>query len=106
MDFLNNASISLNSKFNLFYDTVSSYVDNHVPVTKMNKKDLKLHSKPWVNQKIQRLVKYHDKLHRKLNRNFSYNTEYLYRRFRNRIVNEPQVQQTKLLKLISYKSQI
>ena len=32
MDFLNNTNISLNSKFDLFYDTVSSYVDNHVPV--------------------------------------------------------------------------
>ena len=54
MDFLNNRSISLNSKFDLFYDTVSSYVDNHVPVKKKtNKKDLKLHSKPWVNKKNQ-----------------------------------------------------
>ena len=48
MDFLINTKISLNSKFDLFYDTVSFYVDNHVPV-KLNKKDLKLHSKPWVN---------------------------------------------------------
>ena len=54
----------------------------------MDKKDLKLHSKPWVNPKIQRLIKYHDKLHRKLNRNFSYNTEYLYKKFMNGVVNE------------------
>ena len=37
MDFLNNTNISLNSKFDLFYDTVSSYVDNHVSVKKINK---------------------------------------------------------------------
>ena len=55
---------------------------------KINKKDLKLHSKPWVNPKIQRLIKYRDKLLRKLNRNFSQNTEYLYKKFRNRIVSE------------------
>ena len=55
---------------------------------KINKKDLKLHSKPWVNPKIQRLIKYRDELLRKLSRNFSYNTEYLYKTFRNRIVNE------------------
>ena len=88
MDFLNNTKISLNSKFDLFYDTVSSYVDNHVPVKKINKKDLTLHSKPWVNPKIQRLIKYRDKLLCKLNRNFSQNTEYLYKKFRNRIVSE------------------
>ena len=34
MDFLNDTSISLNSKFDLFYVTVSSYVDNHIPVKK------------------------------------------------------------------------
>ena len=32
--------------------------------------------------------KYRDKLLRKLNRNFSQNTEYLYKKFRNRIVSE------------------
>ena len=79
MDFLNNTNVSLNSKFDLFYDTVSSYVDNHVPVKKINKKDPKLYSKPWVNPKIQRLIKYRNKLLHKLNRNFSYNTEYLYK---------------------------
>ena len=72
----------------MFYDTVPSYVDNHVPVKKINKKDLKLHSKPWVNPKIQQLIKYRDKLLRKLNRNFSQNAEYLYKKFRNRIVSE------------------
>ena len=45
MDFLNNTKIFLNSKFDLFYDTVSSYVENHVPAKTINKKDLKLHSK-------------------------------------------------------------
>ena len=88
MDFLSNTKVSLNFKFGLFYDTVSSYVDNHVPVKKINKKDLKLHSKSWVNPQIQRLIKYHDKLLRKLNRNFPYNTEYLYKKFRNIIVSE------------------
>ena len=37
---------------------------------KMNRKDLKLHSKSWVNPKIQRLIKYRDQLHRKQNWNF------------------------------------
>ena len=48
----------------------------------MNKKDLKLHEKPWINPKIQRLMKYRDKLLRKLKRSplkmgniFTKNTE-------------------------------
>ena len=55
---------------------------------KMNKKDLKLHEKPWINPKIQRLMKYRDKLLRKLNRKFTENGEYLYKKVRNRVASE------------------
>ena len=41
MDFLNNRNISLNSKFDLFYDTVASYVENHVPVKNNKQKGSK-----------------------------------------------------------------
>ena len=53
MDSLENSSISTNSKFDLFYEMVSSYVDHHVPIKKLNKKDWKFLSKPWINPKIQ-----------------------------------------------------
>ena len=39
----------------------------------MNKKDLKLQSKPWINSKILRIIKYRDKLKRKLNKKFTHN---------------------------------
>ena len=35
-----------------------------------------------------RLIKYHDKLLRKLNRKFTHNNDYLYKKFRNRVVSE------------------
>ena len=63
-------------------------IDFHAPVKKMNKKDLKLHEKPWINPKIQRLMKYRDKLLRKLNKKCTENGEYLYKKFRNRVVSE------------------
>ena len=88
MDSLENSSISTNRKFDLFYEMVSSYVDHHVPIKKLNKKDLKFLSKPWINPKIQPLIKYHDKLLHKLNRKFSHNNEYLHKKFCNRVVNE------------------
>ena len=64
-------SVSIDSKFDQFYLSLSSYVDHHVPVKKMNKKDLKLHSKPWIAPKIYYLDKYRDKLLCKLNKKFS-----------------------------------
>ena len=57
MDFLHDASMSIDSKFDNFYLSLSSYVDHHAPIKKMNKKDLKLHSKPWITPKIYRLIK-------------------------------------------------
>ena len=54
----------------------------------MNKKDLKLHEKPLINPKIQRLMKYRDKLLHKLNKKYTVNGEYLYKKFRNRVVSE------------------
>ena len=74
---------------------VSSYADQHVPIKKLSKKDLKFLSKPWINLKIQRLIKYRDKLLRKLNRKFTHNNEYLYKKFRNRVVNELRTSKTK-----------
>ena len=63
ISFLENTNLqsSMNSKFDLFYEKVSTCVDFHAPVKKLNKKDLKLLEKPWINPKIQRLMKYRDK---------------------------------------------
>ena len=88
MVFLDDSSLSLNCKFEKFYQKLSSWVDQHVPTKKMTKNDIKFHSKPWINPKIQRLIKYRDKLLRKLKRKYSFNNEYLYKKFRNRVVNE------------------
>ena len=88
MVFLDDPSLSLNCKFEKFYQKLSSCVDQHVPSKKMTKNDIKFHSKPWINPKIQRLIKYRDKLLRKLKRKYSFNNEYLYKKFRNRVVNE------------------
>ena len=48
MSFLENTNLSMNSKFDLFYEKVSTCVDFHAPVKKMNKKYLKLREKPWI----------------------------------------------------------
>ena len=88
LNFVHGKNLSLNFKFDEFYQSLSSHVDNHAPPKKMNKKDLKLHEKPWVTLKIQELIKYRDKLLQKLNRKFTEASEYLYKKFRNRVVSE------------------
>ena len=54
----------------------------------MIKGDLKLHEKTSITFKIQKLIKLRDKLLRKLNGTFTHDTEYLYKKFRNRFVGE------------------
>ena len=48
---------------------------------------VKLYEKPWITSEIQKLIKHRDKLLRKLNRKFTHDTEYLYKKFRNRKIN-------------------
>ena len=48
MDFIHDTNISLNSKFGLFLQTLSEHVDCQAPLKKLNKKGLKLQSKPQI----------------------------------------------------------
>ena len=60
--FLNDDNVSVDDKFTSFYEGVSSLVDKHVPSKKMTRKEIKLQSKPWINFKITKLIKYRDRL--------------------------------------------
>ena len=85
-DHLSTDNSDLNSKFNDFYEKVYTAVIEHAPLKKVNKKQLKLKTKPWVNPYIQKRIKYRDKLLRKLRKSHSKKTEELYKKFRNRVV--------------------
>ena len=58
----NNNDTNVDNMFNLFYENLSNTVSKHVPARKMTEKDIKLHIKPWINQKIVKLIKYRDRL--------------------------------------------
>ena len=63
--FLNDDNVSVDDKFTSLYEGVSSLVDTHVPSKKMTRKEIKLQSKPWINFKIAKLIKYRDRLKRR-----------------------------------------
>ena len=88
MNFLHDSNTSLNFKFDIFYQNVSSFMGNHVPLKEMNKKIIKFHSKLWINPRIQKLIKYQDKIFHRLNKKFSHNNEFWTKKFRNQVVNE------------------
>ena len=55
----------INNIFDIYYKTFSEIVDGPVPLTKVNKKERTLQSKPWINQEIIHLIWKRDKLFRK-----------------------------------------
>ena len=65
---LHDDDASVHNKFDTFYENLSGLVDKYAPVRKMTRKKVKLHAKPWINQKIIKLIKYKDKLKRKMKR--------------------------------------
>ena len=58
------------------------------PTSKMTRKNIKLYIKPWVNQKIVKLIKYRHRLKRKFKRRPTTEKEYLFKKIRNRVVYE------------------
>ena len=83
-----NNDTNVDNMFSLSHKNLSNTVNKHVPVRKMTRKDIKLDIKPWINQKIVELIKYRDRLKRKFKRRPTIENGCLYKKFRNRVVNE------------------
>ena len=60
--------IDVNRMFDEFHDNLVALIECHAPLKKVSQKNLKLKSKPWVNDNIQKLIKYRDRLSRKFKR--------------------------------------
>ena len=87
-DKLNDASIHVEEKFEIFYDELSSCVSRHAPLTKVSRKTLAFKAKPWVSMRIQNMMLKRDRYLRKFNRSGGRDMEYLYKKFRNKLVSE------------------
>ena len=80
-------NIDVNGMFDEFHDNLAAHIECHAPLKKVSQKNLKLKSKPWINDKIHKLT-YRYRLSRKFERTRSKNDEYLYKNFRNRVAAE------------------
>ena len=81
-------SIDTDEKFSKFYDKVSNCVKNHVPLTKISRRKLSLRAKPWITVRREHIMAKRDKYLRKFHRTHSLDMEYLYKKFRNKVVSE------------------
>ena len=85
-----------NPKFNNFIWRLESCIDRHAPFKKLNKKQLKNKSKPWVNKRILRMIVHRDKLFHKMKLN-PQRYKRAYSMYRNRINGELKKSKTRLL---------
>ena len=81
-------SSNVSEKFFNFHNKVSNCVKQHVTLVKLSRKKISLHSKPWINPRIEHLMAKRDKYLWKFNCTKSLDMEYLYKKFRNKVVSE------------------
>ena len=87
-EYLNENINDVNTKFNKFLDNLNDIVKKHAPLKKLTKKELKFRNKPWINSRIQKMMRLRDKALKKLRKKPDEATKLLYKQFRNRIAIE------------------
>ena len=61
-EYLNANPTDVNAKFNRFLANLNEIVSKHAPLKKLTKRDLKLRNKPWINSRIQKMMRLRDSL--------------------------------------------
>ena len=83
--YLNNDQIDVDNKFNKFLDDLNDLTCKHVPFKKLTRKEVNFKHKPWINNRIQKMMHIRDKILKRLRRKSDDKTEYMYKKFRNRV---------------------
>ena len=94
-EYLNDNQSDVNAKFNRFLANVNEIVKKHAPLKKLTKNDLKLRNKPWINNRIQNMMRLRDRLLKKIRKKPDATTKHLHKQFRNRVVIELKESKTK-----------
>ena len=70
-------------KFNRLLSSLEKLVKTHAPLKKLTKNDIKFRNKPWINGKIQKMMRIRDNLLKKIKKNKDQSLIDLYKQFRN-----------------------
>ena len=85
LTFLNDSALVVNAKFNRLLSILDELVQTHAPLKKLTKRDIKFRNKPWINGKIQKMMRIRDRILRKLKKNNNQSFIDQYKQFRNRV---------------------
>ena len=85
--YLNN-SLNIELSYDAFLKDITELVDRHVPSRKCTRKELRFRNKPWINKRIQKMIKIRDRIFKKLKNDKSLTNKTLYKKFRSRVATE------------------
>ena len=62
LNYLTDDTLDVNTKFNRLLSSLDELVKSHAPLKKLSKRDIKFRNKPWINGKIQKMMRIRDNL--------------------------------------------
>ena len=83
--YLDDNQSNASANFSRFLGNVDEIVKKHAPLKKLTKNDLKLRNKPWINSRIQKMMRLRDKLLKRVRKRPDAATKHLYKQFRNHV---------------------
>ena len=86
--YLEDSDNDVNNKFDRFLNDLTSLTKKHAPIKKRSRKEMKLKDKPWINNRIQKMMRIRDRVLLKLKKKAFDDNRNLYKKFRNRVSNE------------------
>jgi len=95
------SNLDANTKFNIFYNQISQFINSHVPRRKLSKREIKLSTKPWFIKEILVKMQYRDKVYSQVNLKCNQpdpNLTLLYKKLRNSIVKDIKLCKSNYLK--------
>ena len=86
--YLDNNDLDVNNKFDRFLKDLDTLTKQHAPIIRRSRKEMKLKDKPWINHRIQKMMRIRDKILQKMKKQQTPDNLNLYKKFRNRVSNE------------------
>ena len=80
--------MDVSKKFDRFLKDLSTLTNKHAPIIKRSRKEMKLKDNPWINNKIQKMMRIHHRILVKLKKKRTNDNLTLYKKFRKRVSNE------------------
>ena len=78
----------MNNKFDRFLKDLNTLTNKHAPIKKQSRREMKLNDKPWINNRILKMMRIRDRILQKLKKHQNPDNLKLYKEFRNRVSNE------------------